>query len=97
VSNAAAISGSAQRPGPVRAAVSRFWRTNIGRFATVVTAVQTDAVPATATYNLTVEHDHVYYANGALVENCLTFAQPMGPVKPTIVVSRSLGPAGWMT
>jgi len=27
----------------------------------------------------------------------LTFAQPMGPVKPTIVVSRSLGPAGWMS
>jgi hypothetical protein len=45
----------------------------------VVTHVQTAAVPVTPTYNLTVDREHVYYANGVLVENCLTFAQAVAP------------------
>jgi len=78
--NVDAISASARTLGSVCTAVRRFWQTNIERTAIVVTAVQTQVVAPMKTYNLTVEHEHVYYANGVLVENCLTFAQKVAPV-----------------
>jgi len=31
----------------------------------------------TFVYNLTLERDNAYYANGILVFNCLTFAEPV--------------------
>jgi hypothetical protein len=33
-------------------------------------------VAPSAVYNLTLERDNAYYANGILVFNCLTFATP---------------------
>jgi hypothetical protein len=42
---------------------------------------------------LTVEQEHVYYANGVLVENCLTFAMPV--VRGDVAQGRWLPAAGW--
>lgn len=39
--------------------------------------VQTESVPPTLVYNLTLDRDNAYYANGILVFNCLTFAEPV--------------------
>src|ERR1019366_4281114 len=43
----------------------------------VPVSVQTESVPPTAVYNLTLERDNAYYANGILVFNCCTFAEPV--------------------
>jgi hypothetical protein len=44
--------------------------------------VQTVTVEPTKTYNLTLEKDNAYYANGILVFNCLTWAQSVAVPKP---------------
>ena len=49
----------------------------IGRKSVAPVAVRTDSASATWTYNLTLERDNAYYANGILVFNCLTFAAPV--------------------
>jgi hypothetical protein len=43
--------------------------------------VQLLTVLPTETFNLTVENEHVYYANGILVANCLTYAAPVRVTK----------------
>jgi hypothetical protein len=51
---------------------------------TVLVSVQTSTVAETNVYNLTLDRDNVYYANGVLVENCadalaVTFASKVTP------------------
>ena len=50
------------------------WQTAIGKRRIVLDSVQTEPVPPTKVYNLTLEDHNVYYANGVLAYNCLTFA-----------------------
>lgn len=63
-----------------------FISTNIGLKPVVPVSVQTDYVGRSLVYNLTLDRDNVYYANGILVANCadalaLTFALPELPRK----------------
>ncbi len=46
------------------------WQIGIGLQNVAVDYVQTDFVLPTKVYNLTLDKDNVYYANGILVENC---------------------------
>ncbi len=52
------------------------WRIGIERQLIVPVDAQT-SIEQSVTYNLTLERHNVYYANGVLVYNCLTFAQPV--------------------
>lgn len=58
-------------------AAARLWRTVTGKLFVVPVFVQTEDVEETSVYNLTLDRDNAYYANGVLVFNCLTFAHPV--------------------
>ncbi len=63
----------------VLGAIKSSWLTNIVTCNVAVKHVQTESVQPTKVYNLTLDTDNVYYANGVLVANCadalvLTFA-----------------------
>jgi hypothetical protein len=58
-------------------AVKNFILINIGLKPVVPVSVRTYVVEETNVYNLTLDRDNMYYANGVLVENCLTFAYPV--------------------
>ena len=67
--------------GSVKSAGSRTAHINTGRQNSVAERAQigTDIIPV---YDLTLDEDNVYYANGILVENCadalaLTFSEPV--------------------
>lgn len=66
-------------PGNVRTAARNLWLIVIGRRPVVPVSVVTENVLPTKTYNLTLREHNAYYANGILVFNCLTFAQPVRP------------------
>ena len=68
----------------------RSWRTVTRNRYVVPISVQTASVPLTNVYNLTLDKDNAYYANGVLVFNCLTFAESLPPRKrgPTLPKSR---------
>ena len=59
---------------------ARLLRTATGTQHVAPASVQTESVPLTDVYNLTLERDNAYYANGILVFNCLTFAEPVQPI-----------------
>jgi phage terminase large subunit len=59
--------------------VRNSWRTAIGKPLVVPVSVRTENVPPTLVYNLTLSRDNAFYANGVLVFNCLTFAEPVVP------------------
>lgn len=61
----------------VLSAAKNLLLTNIGLKNIVPISVQTQTVEKIKTYNLSVDTDNVYYANGILVANCLTFALPV--------------------
>jgi len=63
----------------VLSAAGNFKRIVTGRQPVVPVFVETESVPPTRTYNLTLAEDNAYYANGILVFNCLTFAQSVAP------------------
>jgi len=44
--------------------------TNIGRLNVAAISVRQESAPQTSVYNLTLEKENVYYANGILVANC---------------------------
>jgi len=77
---------SAKRPSPKSAlgAIKNFWRTNTAKWRVVPILVQTESAPMTKVYNLTLEAHNVYYANGILVFNCLTFAMPQSAIAASI-------------
>lgn len=63
-------------------ATRSFWsRLSIRTRRVVPVDVQTASEPhaPVKVYNLTLDHDNAYYANGILVANCLTFAFPVAP------------------
>jgi hypothetical protein len=69
-----------QTKGFVYFVKKNLWQTGIGIQNVVVESVETITEPNTKVYNLTLNKDNVYYANGILVENCsdalsLTFAR----------------------
>lgn len=59
--------------------------TSIGNRNIVLTSVVTETVEPTKVYNLTLDECNVYYANGILVANCLTFALPEMPARTTLI------------
>ena len=63
----------------VHTAVKNFWRIVTGILNVVPIHVATESVQETSVYNLTLDRDNVYYANGILVDNCLalSFAVPV--------------------
>jgi phage terminase large subunit len=66
----------------VGVAVRSSWPTGTGRRAIVPVSVQPRIVPPVSVFNLTLDEDNAYYANGILVRNCadalaLTFAFPV--------------------
>jgi hypothetical protein len=65
--------------------VKGLFLTSTGLKPVVPVDVQTDVVDETNVYNITLDHDNVYYANGVLVENCLTFAFPVNKRNTTRV------------
>jgi hypothetical protein len=70
----------------VRSAVGRLLNINIGSKRIAPINVQTQTVVPTKVYNLTLDLDNVYYANGLLVSNCadalaLSFALPDRPAQ----------------
>ena len=82
-----ATSAQKQRLRTALSAVRNFVSTGIGLRPVVPVSVRTDCVGKTLVYNLTLDRDNVYYANGILVSNCadalaLTFALPELPRKP---------------
>ena len=69
----------------VRGVRSRLLRIGIAQQFVVPVCVQTENVPPTRVYNLTLANHNAYYANGFLVWNCadalsFTFAYPVGDV-----------------
>jgi hypothetical protein len=63
-------------------AAKSFFTISIGSKIAAAISVQTVDVDGCPVYNLTLDRDNVYYANGVLVENCgdalaLTFASPV--------------------
>ena len=76
-SKASHISDTKPPLGRVLIAARNLWRTSIGRPLVVPVSVQTRSAPQTVVYNLTLDRDNAYYANGILVFNCLTFAHPV--------------------
>jgi hypothetical protein len=58
-------------------AARRLQQIVIGKQPVVPVSVQTENVLPTTVYNLTLDRDNAYYANGILVFNCLTFAEPV--------------------
>lgn len=84
--------------GTVLSAANRLWLTVTGRRRVVVTSVQTENVPPTLVYNLTLREHNAYYANGILVFNCLTFARKVAPppiTKPATQMHRGGSLAGF--
>jgi hypothetical protein len=73
---------------PVVGAARRFLRIVTGTQAVVPASVQTENVLPTKVYNLTLERDNAYYANGILVYNCLTFAYPVMPSDHTMSLTK---------
>lgn len=70
--------------GTVFCAVKHFCLTSIGLNPIVPVSVQTETVKSSVVYNLTLDADNAYYANGILVANCadalaLTFSIPEAP------------------
>lgn len=60
-------------------AAARLLRIVTGTQRVAPVSVETASVQPTLVYNLTLEQDNAYYANGVLVFNCLTFAEPVTP------------------
>lgn len=82
VSNTLHIDTIKRRVGCVFGAVLRSFSTNTGSRNVVPVSVQISDVRPTLVYNLTLDRDNVYYANGILVSNCadavsVTFAFPV--------------------
>jgi hypothetical protein len=84
--------------GLVCTAVRNLWQTVTGKQRIVPVSVQTEAVSATKVYNLTLEEHNVYYANGILAYNCLTFSGNAAAVggrapswKPGKALKRKIG------
>jgi phage terminase large subunit len=65
----------------VRSAARSFRQIVIGKPPVVPVFVRIASVPPTTVYNLTLDRDNAYYANGILVFNCLTFAETVSPAK----------------
>lgn len=61
----------------VLGAAKNLGQTVTARQRVVPVSVATENVVPTAVYNLTLDRDNAYYANGILVFNCLTFAAPV--------------------
>lgn len=70
------ISNTKRQLESALSAVRNFCVTSIVKQKAVVTSVQTLGSPDSEVFNLTVDEHNVYYANGLLVANCLTFALP---------------------
>lgn len=76
-------------------AVKSLLATVIGSRRVVPVSVRTVCGPqAVKVYNLTLESENVYYANGVLVENCadalcLTFAEPAAEVSAKVLEARA--------
>jgi len=51
-------------------AIKSLWPINTGMLNVAIKHVQTESAPMTSVYNLTLEKENVYYANGILVANC---------------------------
>lgn len=72
-----------------------FITTAIGNRSVAPVSVQTVCEPrARKVYNLTLESENVYYANGVLVENCadslaLTFAEPAAELSGRVREARA--------
>jgi hypothetical protein len=79
-----------QKLGHALIAGRRSLLTAIGRPLVVPVSVRTENVPPTMVYNLTLNRDNAFYANGVLVFNCLTFAEPVTPRQsaPPLVLPR---------
>lgn len=60
-------------------AVPHLWRIVAGNKPVAPVSAATRNVPPTTVYNLTLDRDNAYYANGVLVFNCQTFAEPVAP------------------
>jgi hypothetical protein len=71
------IKGTKPQKKNVLNVVKNLFLTSTGLKPVVPESVLTYDVEETNVYNLTLEQDNVYYANGILVENCLTFAFPI--------------------
>ncbi|HXE05220.1 MAG TPA: hypothetical protein VN579_04475 [Bryobacteraceae bacterium] len=73
------LSGVTSRTlGIALGAVKVLLRTGIAPRSVALAHVATESVAPTNVYNLTLERDNAYYANGILVFNCaLTFAEPV--------------------
>lgn len=72
-------------------AIKRFWLTNIVKSRAAPSYVRTENVPTMKVYNLTLEKHNAYYANGILVYNCLTFAQPSSALESSSKTSKLAG------
>lgn len=98
VNSAKATSGPRRRLASALSAVLRSFSTATGSRSVVPVSVQTVSVPnGVKVYNLTLDADNAYYANGILVANCadalaLTFALPDMPASmQTILNPRKAG------
>ena len=81
-----------EKLGNALIAAKSFLCTAIKTRNVVAESVRTVCVPKTKTFNLTLDGENVYYANGVLVENCadalaLTFADEMADLVPDDVES----------
>lgn len=74
----------------MRGVASRFWQIVTGKSPVVPRSVATENVSPTVVYNLTLDRDNAYYANGLLVFNCLTFAMPVQPRDHTAMLTSRL-------
>lgn len=88
----------------VLGAANNLYRLLSGHKPIVPLSVTTASVPPTPTFNLTLARHNAYYANGILVFNCLTFAQPVALKPKTDALDRLRrggsdgpgGPGAWM-
>jgi hypothetical protein len=65
--------------GNVRSVAMDLLRTVTATRRVVPACAVIESVSPTLVYNLTLDRDNAYYANGILVFNCLTFAHPVAP------------------
>jgi len=71
------LGGFLQRLTSALGAAGTLWPIGTILRGVVPVSVATESVSLTRVYNLTLDRDNAYYANGLLVFNCLTFSYPV--------------------
>ena len=98
-SNVKDTSGASSHMECVRCVASRLFSTST-KCRSVVPERALSDTGLVKVYNLTLDADNVYYANGILVENCadalaLTFAAPVAPVTFRAAAKKPYDPMEW--